>query len=223
MLTTFPCWRCGKEIERVYEPQYRVFCPECKELDEKDREALKAENAIMRRRMMFDTAIRKLENGRVYMHEYRDIAHDMKQRIMDGEEDFRSADEIIAAMVLESYNVPYEANKRIYGCVVDFYIPSMHIILEIDGDRHKWSEAKDGKRDFNLRACLGREWEVIHIPTTYLEKKPEALVDAIEALYKERRKLRHLNHGLLPEYSSRREMMYYEKLVPMRKEKLWKK
>ena len=203
MLTTFPCWRCGKEIEWKCEPQIRVYCEECKRLDMEEHEALKAQSALIRRK---------------YMHEYREIAHDMRRRMIAGEVDFRSADEVIAAMVLESYNVPYEANKRLDGNVVDFYIPSMHICLEIDGDRHKWSKSRDGKRDIALRDKLGPQWEIIHIQTCYIEKAPEKLIDALDAMYAEKKKLRQQNHGLLPEYYSRREMEYYGSLTPWRRE-----
>jgi very-short-patch-repair endonuclease len=195
-----------------------VYCEECRRLDEEEHEALKAENAVIRKKIMFDTAIQKMEFGHVYMHEYCDIAKNLKSRILADTVDFRSADELIAAMVLESYNVQYEANKKIDGNVVDFYIPSMYVCLEIDGDRHKWSMEHDSKRDIKLRNYLGPEWEIIHIPTDSLEKNPERLVDAIEALYKEKKKLRYQNHGILPESFSRREMQYYAKLVPTRKE-----
>lgn len=218
MTTTFSCWRCGKQIEYDYEPMTRVYCPECALLDEAEREALKAEHAAMRRKIMYENAIQKLENGHVYMHEYREIADEMKRRIIAWEVDFRSADEVVAAMVLESYNVPYEANKKIGGNVVDFYIPSMFCVVEIDGDRHKWSKVKDSKRDINLRKVLGPRWEIIHIQTCYLEKNPEKLVDAIEAMYAEKKKLRQQNNGLLPEYYSRREMEHYATLTPSRYE-----
>ena len=218
MKTTFPCWRCGKEIEWNCEPMNRVYCEECKRLDEEEHEALKAENAVIRRKIMFDTAIQKMEWGNVYMHEYRDIAISMKRRIVDGDVDFRSSDEVIAAMVLESYNVQYEANKKIGGNVVDFFIPSMYVCLEIDGDRHKWSKIKDSKRDIALREKLGQRWEVIHIQTCYLEKNPEKLIEAIEKMYAEKKKLRKANNGLLPEYYSRREMEHYATLTPSRKQ-----
>lgn len=218
MLTTFPCWRCGKEIEWNCEPQIRVYCEECKSLDAEEFEALKTQNALTRRKIMVHTAIRKMEWHGVFMHEYRDIAHDMMQRIIAGEVDFRSADEVIAAMVLESYNIPYEANRKMGGNVVDFYIPSMHVCLEIDGERHKWSKSRDGKRDIALRDMLGPQWEIIHIQTCYLEKNPERLVDAIDAMYAEKKKLRQQNHSLLPEYYSRREVEYYGSLTPWRRE-----
>ena len=219
MTITFPCWRCGQEIEFQYEPAHRVFCDECKQVDEADHEALIAENALIRKRVMFDKALRMMEAGGVYMHEYREIAASMKERLLTDEFQFRSSDEVMAAMVLESYNIKYEANKRIEKRVVDFFIPSMHICLEIDGDRHKWSQIKDSRRDIALRDHLGPEWEVIHITTSYFEKRPERLVDALDRLYDEKKRLRHQNHGVLPEYYSRREMEHYATLTPKRKER----
>lgn len=219
MEITYPCWRCGKPIAIDDEPSMRVYCDECRILDEKERDELIAEHSRIRRLVMFDTAIMKMESANgVYMHEYREIAINVKERIITGMVDFKSADEIMAAMVLESYNVPYEANKTINRSVVDFYIPSMHVCLEIDGDRHKWTTTKDYKRDVEIRNTLGPEWEVIHIPTARLEERPERLVDAIEALFKEKKRLRRENHGFLPETYSFRERDYYETLVPTRKE-----
>lgn len=209
MLNSFECWRCGKTVECEGEPRARVYCEECRPKALAEHKALVREYAELKRRVMIDTALRKMERAGMYMHEYLEIAKTIKVEIDANEDKFLSADEIVAAMVLQSYNVDYEANKAVGRYVVDFYIPDMHVCLEIDGDRHEANTISDSKRDIEIREILGPEWEIVRIKTNYLAKNPERLVDAIEALYAEKKKLRAQNGGIIPEHFSRRERDYY--------------
>lgn len=210
MLNVYKCWRCGKDVQRDVEPQVRVYCDTCKEAAEKEHQDLLQRHAYIRRQVMCDTAILKMEKAGMYMHEYYEIAKDITEEVLTQQDRYLSADEIIAAMVLKSYGVEYEVNKRIGKHVVDFYIPSMCVCLEIDGDRHEMHTIKDSRRDIDLRALLGAEWEIIRIKTNYFEKNPEELVNAIEEIYSHKKKLRKDNNGIIPEYFSRREKDLYK-------------
>lgn len=217
MLITFECWRCGKPVEYDGEPKERVYCEECKPLVLAEHKDLVRQYADLKRRVMIDTALRKMERAGMYMHEYLDIAKTIKVEIDANEDKFLSADEIIAAMVLQSYDVPYEANWRVAGYVVDFFLPTMFVCLEIDGDRHEMNAIYDSKRDVEIRNELGLKWEVVRIKTNYLEKNPERLIEAIEGIYKEKKKLRKQNNGIIPEYFSRRERDHYAALNKWKK------
>lgn len=199
------------------EPRERVFCPECKSLALAEHKDLVRRYAELKRQVMIATAVRKMERAGMYMHEYLGIARTISVEIDANEDKFLSADEIVAAMVLQSYGIDYEPNKRVGDYVVDFYIPEMHVCLEIDGDRHETSTIRDSRRDIVIRDELGPEWEVIRIKTNYLERDPEKLVEAIEALYAEKKKLRAANGGIIPEHFSRRERDHYSALTEWKK------
>lgn len=213
----FSCWRCGKAVPFDGEPQERLYCPECAKEAEEEKEKLLADYSALRKRVMFETALRKMEKAGVYMQEYQDISKEVFKLFKDADIKLLSGDEIIAAMVLKSYMIDYEANYKIGPYTVDFFIPSMNVVLEIDGDRHEMLYASDNVRDINLRQMLGGAWEVIRISTPLLEKNPEKLPDAIEAVYAEKKRLRKKYNGIIPEYYSKREQKHYATLTPTKK------
>ena len=217
MLNMFICWRCGRDVECETEPQERVYCRECAEKAKEEKKQLLDAYTEIRKKVMFETALRKMEKAGMYMHEYLEISEEVFRQFNADDIKLMSGDEIIAAMVLRSYLIDYKANYRIGSYVVDFLIPSMHVVLEIDGDRHDLRPDKDNARDINLRAMLGEKWEVIRIGTPYLEMNPEKLPDAIEILYAEKKKLREKNNGIIPEYYSKREKRHYAQIAPKKK------
>ncbi|EKA0857757.1 hypothetical protein ONF04_003030, partial [Listeria monocytogenes] len=50
-------------------------------------------------------------------------------------------------------------------------------------------------------------WEIIRIPTRFIEQNIRRLVPAIKALYKERQELRNKHNGFIPSYYSRTNKM----------------
>ena len=214
MLETFKCWNCGSPVPFETEPKERVYCEKCKPVVQENHRKLLAEYSQIRKKVMIDTALRKMEKAGMYMHEYLEISKSISDRFRDDEIKLLSSDEMIAAMVLESNGIQFETNKQIASYVVDFYIEDMKVVLEIDGDRHALRYAADSHRDIVVRQALGSEWEVVRIGASVMEKNPEMLPDAIEAVYKEKKKLRKENQGIIPEYFSKRERTHYAKLTP---------
>ena len=83
---------------------------------------------------------------------------------------------------------------------VDFLIPSLKIVLEIDGVTHADRLYYDRDRDKYIREELGKEWEVVRIKTEYVEQNAEMLVEAIKSIRREKQKLRAEYGGALPEW-----------------------
>lgn len=219
MLNEFTCWRCGKAVSFEGEPQTRVYCQECEGQAAKEKEQLLLAYSEIRKQVMFETALRKMEKAGMYMHEYLEISKEVYDLFKVDDIKLLSGDEIIAAMVLKSYMIDFEANYKVGAYVVDFFIPSMKVILEIDGDRHEMRLDRDSARDINIRAILGAEWEVVRIDTRIFEQNPERLPDAIEAVYAEKKRLRKNNNGIIPEYYSKRERKHYAGLSPKKRVK----
>lgn len=211
-MESFACWKCGKELLYNREPQHRVYCEECAEKEKEYRKQLLAEHIDRRIRVMYERALNEMERAGVYMHEYSQIAPALLHRALNEPERYLSSYEMISAMILESNGYEFEVNKRIGKYVVDFYIPELHVIYEVDGDRHDFSAEEDSRRDIELRKILGAEWEVVRIPTKYIDENPEAIPDALEGVHNYKRKLRKDYGGHLPDGYSRREKALYKNL-----------
>lgn len=210
-LDVYKCWGCGKPIQvEDYEPQKRVYCESCEKKHREEHKKLVFDYARLKVQVMLERALRVMETARCYMHEYVDIAPKLQQEALEHLERFQSADEFIAALILTSNGYEYEMQKPIGRYKIDFFIPELYVCLEIDGEMHELKLDVDSNRDVAIRQALGEKWEVIRIPTKYLEQNPEALPDAIEASYKQKKKYRKENCGFLPNSYSRREAAHYK-------------
>lgn len=213
MLERHICWYCGKEVECEYEPQRRVFCTECFEQFQKEHEEKVQEYLKLKDEVMYDTALRNMEKAGMYMYEYQESARKMKDLMKEKTGVFRSSDELITAIVLDEYNYDFKINYRVDKYYVDFYIPELKICLEVDGRLHEFSVKKDSIRDIDIRNHLGLDWEIIRIPTKYIEKDPTKIPDILIKMKKEKRRIRKENRGILPEHYSKRERSLYSDLV----------
>lgn len=214
------CWLCGKEVMRKIEPLERVFCPEC--WIEKKRQHAEDVKAYthLKRKLMIERALNIMESARCPMDDYYLVNKYISDNFLNGIFDFRSAEEIVVAMVLTNLGYDYESNYKIDNYKVDFYIPELKVCLEIDGIQHELKTIKDSRRDKEIRTKLGPEWEIVRIKAEYISFAPEKVIDACIALKEEKQKLRNANGGFLPEYFSDREKDMYER---MEKRKLYKK
>ncbi len=213
MLEKHICWYCGKEVELEYEPQRRVFCTECFEKFQKEHEEKVQKYIKLKEEVMYDTALRNMEKAGLYMYEYQESARKMKKLMGEKTGVFRSSDELITAIVLDEYNYDFKINYRVDKYYVDFYIPELKVCLEVDGRLHEYSVKKDSIRDIDIRNYLGLDWEILRIPTKYIEKDPSKIPDILIKMRKEKRRIRKENRGILPEHYSKRERSLYSDLV----------
>lgn len=210
-LDVYKCWGCGEPCQADgFEPQKRVYCEECEKKHREQYKKTVSEYTLLKLQVMYERALRAMETAGCYMHEYVEIAPVILQDALHNTDQYQSADEFIAAMVLTSNGYEYEMQKPVAKYRVDFFIPELYVCLEIDGEVHEMRTDKDSKRDVDIRHALGEKWEVIRIPTKYLEQNPEALPDAIEASYKQKKKYRKDNGGFLPNSYSKRQAAYYK-------------
>lgn len=212
------CWHCGKELENSKEIMSRVYCAECNTDIEKFRKERLNEYLTLKYKIMFDRALRYMEDScKGYMYEYQRASKIILEQALGNYNTFQSSHEMIAAIILTEYNVDYEVQKQIGKHRVDFHIPDMNVVLEIDGYMHEHREIEDNQRDIDIRRDLGSEWEVVRIGTKYIEENPFALVEAIESLYKYRQSIRGKHNGILPEWYSKREKKHYKEITSSKK------
>lgn len=206
------CWKCGKPIPHDdFSGQTRRFCENCYEEYSEEYKPVKVQYAVLRNRVMFERAMRLMEKAQVDMTRYKRYAYAVMKHSRDNPEKYRSAEEMIAAIVLLEAGHDVEMNVSVGHYCVDILISDMKVAFEIDGDRHINKKGYEGKRDIEIRSKLGKEWEIVRIPTKYISDQPEKIPEAIKKLYDNMKQIRLKNSGLLPETYSRRQKEYYEK------------
>lgn len=184
--------------------QHRMFCRECYEKRNRDLSAMRQEYGRIKKLLMLERAVRLLERQALDIYQYKDIIDDFKEYVEEHPEKFDSSHEMIAAIILVDNGIKAKIQSKVGSYRTDFLIPDMRIVLEVDGDLHKNNLFRDNERDKKIREILGSEWETARISTGYLEENAPALVDAMIAIRKEKKKLRAQHHGYLPDwYSSR--------------------
>lgn len=213
-----PCWRCGKEHLFVYEPTERVFCPECKQIKEKEHEAEVKEYVKLKMDLMLERALCIMERShKVSMDGIREPFEHLKKRFESGDEEYKSAEEIVAALVLMDNGYEFEANKRIGRFTVDFFIPELKAILEIDGHEHTARTVYDSKRDIEIRQELPPDWEIIRIKTEFVAVNPSKIPEAVEEMRAKKQQLRKEHGGIIPETFSERERDLYKRTLARKK------
>lgn len=90
-------------------------------------------------------------------------ANIVRKRVFDGVDNFGSKQEAMVAIQLERNGVMYETQKDIGGYKVDFCIPQLKMVLEIDGILYHTNDDKAFLRDRKIMSCLGERWEIVHL------------------------------------------------------------
>ena len=207
------CWECGEIIPK--EQFYgcgRRFCEKCETEHMEKHKGIVNEYAMLKNRVTFERAMRLMEKAGCQMTKYKRYARAVEAHSRENPEQYRSADEMIAAVVLLEAGFDFEMNKHVGKYVVDIFIPSVYVCLEIDGDRHRYSKKEDGQRDLEIRRKLGGKWEIVRIQTKYIEKEPWKIVEAIRAVYSLKKETRERNNGILPESYSMSVKAFYNSL-----------
>ena len=210
------CWICGRDILPTYgssDVMSGRFCKEhWLEHQRKYRETV-SEYLKLKTEVMFERAVRKMDNCGVSMTKVQREAQAVQKHAADCPEAYKSSDEMITAIIMLNAGYDFELNYAVGKYVADMYIPDLKLIVEVDGERHKNTQLRDSKRDAELRRMLGDEWEVIRIPTQYIEQNPARIPEAVVAMAKQKRDLRKKNGGFLPNSYSRREQAKYAKAM----------
>lgn len=194
------CWFCGKEADYVRPTaytevgtkgahfitkdfsNYRSYCVECKRKHDEETKSDRESYAILKKKVMFERALELLEIQGCEMEKIRNSAIMTQKYLYTHIDKFDSADEIIAAIILISRGVKIQPQAKVGRYQVDFLLPDLKVVLEVDGYTHKMSKKYDTKRDQEIRETLGDEWEVVRISTKALETKAIQIIESIPTL-----------------------------------------
>lgn len=219
------CWGCGKDVASSYfdlglDVMSLRFCHSCWQEHTKQHKETIAEYLQLKNKVMFERAMRIMEKAGTDMGKYQRYAKAVERHSADNPDLYKSAHEVVAAVIMLETGTDFEMNYKIGSYYADMYIPDRYLIVEVDGELHEGKELKDSNRDIKLRQMLGEEWEIIRIPTKYIEENPSRIPDAIEALAKQKRTLRQRNGGFLPNSYSKREAARYKNAMEYQKVKV---
>lgn len=210
------CWDCGKEIKpgKGASVSYRQYCDQCWEkykIEKDENTKVYAKSKII---LMHERALRILEKQDINMYAYQEPAEVVLNLALSSDRvKFRSSDEVVAAMEFLRNYIKIKVQWPVGNYIVDFLVEPMKAVVEIDGHYHDNKKVKDNQRDIEIRRLLGKEWEIIRIPTKYIESNVQQLVPAVKAIYNYKRELRNANNGIIPEMYSDRERTHYEQLL----------
>ena len=104
-------------------------------------------------------------------------------RIIHTNEEFKSLAEICFALQLEKEGIFYFPNYKIGNHFVDFILPKMKRIIEIDGELYHKNKEKDFFRERDIMRCIGEEYEIVRIPAgavpDYIVKNLREVIDFV--------------------------------------------
>ena len=162
----------------------------------------------LRMKFMYNRVFNKIlanQEKEIDTLEYKYPAQTIKEYAMNNPQKFDSAHEMATAFELLRKEVMMTPQASVASYNVDFLLKELHIILEIDGHFHKYHKNRDSNRDKKIRKEKGEKWEVIRIPTKYIEQNIQQLVPAIKELYKAYKKARSTDQfNELPGWFTRR-------------------
>lgn len=209
------CWHCGGYHSGKNTPA-RSYCEDCLDEYQKQDKQLMAEYVELKTRVMWRRAVNDIEKQSVFMDEYYDEAQTVLEMALNDTGKFQSSQEMMVAMELVRNRVKTKVQHKILRYRVDFLIPDWKVVLEVDGKLHDYKIKKDSDRDIAILTELNKGdsgWEIIRIPTKYIDSNLKQLIPAIKALYNERQRLRRKHGGFLPAYYSKHDTAQQMKVI----------
>lgn len=173
------CVMCGQNYENNTRGSYK--CPKCEQ-----------KLALVKKLEMIDKAEYKLTriSGNKRMKRNIDLSSEIqniRNRIIDGTDNFLSLQEVMVAIQLEHQNIKYESQKVINCKKVDFFLTELKIILEIDGELYHTDENKEFLRDRQIMRGIGEEYEIVHIEADSVPRYTWNLKESLPYIVEQRK------------------------------------
>lgn len=199
------CWECGQPATKtrpIFDGEYwdfpdisrkrRCYCDKCyDEVIQREREEQRL-YIKLKHNAMFLKGVRHLENQGTDMYDYQEAIEAVREFLDENPDKFDSSYEVLTAIVLIQNRIRCKMQYKIGKYQVDFLLPDLLVVLEIDGDRHKHRKEYDRERDRKIKKELGPHWEIIRIPTEHLDKDAKKIPEAINKVL-EYRETNHIN------------------------------
>lgn len=188
----FICWRCNKQIpekdidQEAFYPFGRRYCSKCLPIVTEEDEKERTEYIRLKKKEMYKKALHILEIQNTNMYDYKEAAEVVRDKMEADPDKFDSSYEMLAAIILVKNRIYSKPQYKIGRYQVDFLLPEIGVVLEIDGYQHKYKQVYDNNREIDIRHALGPGWDIIRINTKYLDRQAVKLPEAINAVIEHR-------------------------------------
>lgn len=186
------CWICGEPatvtkqelvwgsmVQKPLNEYSRCYCEKCYIERSKQITEEHATLTKLRKREMLRKACDKLEKQNTNMYEYKEAIEVVSDFVEANIDKIDSSYEALTAIVLVQHRIHAKMQYKVGKYQVDFLLPDFFVALEIDGDRHKHKKEYDTRRDKEIKKILGDPWQIIRIPTDYLDQNAKKLPKAL--------------------------------------------
>ena len=153
------CIFCGTLLDEENKSQYA--CNDCLNKVNILKQLTKADNA----REKISKATQKYLRRK---YDYQEERDNLALKMLKDGFVFKSTDEMCFAMQLEKEKIRYFSNYKIGNYSVDFFLPDMKKIVEIDGELYHTDENKDFIRERSIMSMVGEKYEIVRIPASYV-------------------------------------------------------
>lgn len=175
-----PCEVCGRKIRSTQYSRKRTYlCDYCKGVIKKKQkvEIPSTETKYDRR---FNSAVENIRKAVKDFKSYEKAIEVAKGRSYQ----YGSIPEAMVAIELLKNKYKIVPQQKIGKYKVDFVIPEIKVVLEVDGKLYHSDIRAEGERDFVIHQSLGIKWMVIHYPAEYVIKDITKLVPFIKEYIK---------------------------------------
>lgn len=189
-MSEIKCWCCGRKATKTsrksnyLSERYRCYCSDCfrivTETDEHENDLY----VYLKHKRMLLSALTLMEDQKLNMYKYKEAIEVISDHLEQNPDKYDSSYEVLAAIILIQARIHIKPQYVIGRYHVDFFLPDMNIILEIDGDRHKGKAGQDSKRDAAIKNLMDRKVDIIRIKTEYLDENAQRLPQAIKKVHK---------------------------------------
>jgi very-short-patch-repair endonuclease len=196
-----PCHKgCGNGVANWVPKKDMVFiCQSCREQEKETGKELQGEIAKLEslRRVAIAKELISKQYGNT--RDYDGVFKVIESKL-DKPGWFQSANEVLAAAELLRSKINARHQVKMGRWRVDFILPDLKVVLEIDSDYHNDKKRKesDQLKDAAIIANLGPEWEMVRMRDKHLRDNLKQLLPAIKGVIEERKKARTSNKGQLP-------------------------
>lgn len=177
------CSMCGEEMESLnYGRDLKYVCKRCKK------------NAGHIKKMIEDSWFNEIEEKGE--HRFNRALDQIQSQVNDfsiyekaiagarkAQDRYGSVPEAMVAVELLRLRLPFVPQQKIGKYRVDFYIPKIKMIIEVDGKIFHQNRF-GGEREARIQFAMGLETKILHIPAELIEKDIQKLGKLIEAKMK---------------------------------------
>lgn len=169
-----PCARCGEiVIFHAYSRSKVYLCKDCRKgVNKIEREAQKVDlpEGVTKYDIRFINACSEIEAQVKNFGAYKDAIKIASQK----KEKYASIPEAMVAIELIRLGHKIIPQQKIDNYHVDFAVPDIKAVIEVDGETYHRNEDREAKRELRIQYAFGLDWKIIHMPAELIRKQIQA-------------------------------------------------